>query len=96
MKCDEVLEILRSHQSQLREHGIASLSVFGSVVRDAAVDSSDVDLLVEFNRPVGLFAFVRTRRYLAELLGCEVDLVTPDALKPAMRDNILKEAVRAA
>ena len=51
---------------------------------------------MEFDRPVGLFAFSRLRFYLQEILGCPVDLVTPDALTQQLRERILKEAVRAA
>ena len=57
---------------------------------------SDVDLLVEFSVPVGLFEFVRLRRFLEEILGARVDLVTPGALKPQLRQAVLREAVRAA
>jgi uncharacterized protein len=45
---------------------------------------------------VGLFEFVRLQRCLSSVLGHRVDLVTPDALKPRMRDRILAEAIRAA
>lgn len=57
---------------------------------------SDVDLLVEFSRPIGLFEFVRLQRELSQILGHRVDLVTPAALKPQLRDRILGEAVVAA
>ncbi len=75
--------------------GIESLALFGSVARDEAADTSDVDLLVEFNRQVGLFHFARVRRSLSELLRCPVDLVTPAALREEMRGEILQEAVHA-
>jgi uncharacterized protein len=55
--------------------------------------TSDVDILVEFNRLVGLFEFVRLKMLLEELLNRKVDLVTPDALHPALRDRILSEAI---
>ncbi len=96
MKRQEALDILASHAAELRGHAVASLSLFGSVARDEATDVSDVDLLVEFDREVGLFEFARLRRYLADLLGCRADLVTLDALRPEMRERILREAVRAA
>jgi predicted nucleotidyltransferase len=55
MKRQEVLGILHKHESELRKNfGVQSLSLFGSVARDEARPDSDVDLLVEFNRPVGL------------------------------------------
>ena len=96
MKRDEVLRLLASHRADLAEHGVRSLSLFGSVARDAAGDASDIDVLVEFDRPVGLFAFVDLRDYLGQLLGRKVDLVTAEALKPQLRKRILAEAVRAA
>lgn len=72
--------------------------VFGSVARDEATDASDIDVLVEFeeDRRVGLFAFVRLQRFLADILGRPVDLATREAIREEMRDQILKEAVRAA
>ena len=72
-----------------------SLKLFGSVVRGEARPESDIDILVEFVRPVGLLAFVRLKHRLAELLGRPVDLVTPEALKPTLRDGILNEAQNA-
>lgn len=69
--------------------------IFGSVARDEAQLESDVDLLVEFDRPVGLFTFVRLKRYLEEILASSVDLGTPDSLKPYLQESVFREAVRA-
>ncbi len=55
MKRDDVLATIAKHQNQLQEMGIKSLNLFGSVARDEACPDSDVDFLVEFNRPGGLF-----------------------------------------
>jgi hypothetical protein len=54
-----------------------------------------VDLLVEFKPEarIGLFTFVHLKDVLSDLLGCSVDLVTRDALHPALRDAILEEAL---
>ena len=96
MQLQEVLAVLSDHQEELRELGVKSLAVFGSVVRDEAGPTSDVDLLAEFNRPFGFFKFVEVKDYLESILGCAVDLATPDGLHPALRDRILGEALRAA
>jgi predicted nucleotidyltransferase len=80
----------------LNAFGVARVSLFGSFARDEGKVDSDVDLLVEFDRPIGLFEFVRLQRQLGELVGHQVDLVTPAALKPQLRDRILREAVVAA
>lgn len=93
---DDILVALRDGRSMLDVFGVARLSLFGSFARDEGREDSDVDLLVEFNRPVGLFEFVRLQRQLAELVGHRVDLVTPAALKPQLRNRILREAVVAA
>ena len=55
-----------------------SLFLFGSVARNEAKASSDVDLLVEFSQPVGLFTLARLQIYLEKLLGCAIDLGTLD------------------
>jgi predicted nucleotidyltransferase len=89
------MEILRSHQAELRDAGGKTLKLFGSVARGEAGPESDIDILVEFSRPNGLLAFVGRKRRLAELLGRPVDLVTPEALKSPVRDGILNEANNA-
>ncbi|MBI4498044.1 MAG: nucleotidyltransferase family protein [Chloroflexi bacterium] len=96
MRRDEVLSIIRAHWSELQEMGVLSLSLFGSVARAEAGPDSDVDILVEVRRPMGFFRFFAIQEYLEQLLGRKVDLVTPSGLRPEMRDQILREAVRAA
>ena len=92
---DDVLRTLRAHAPELHERfAVRSLALFGSVARGVARHDSDVDLLVEFERPVGLFHLIRTGDYLSELLGgMEVDLVQRQALIPELREPILAEAV---
>lgn len=95
MKRQEVLEILARHEEELRQYGVKSLSLFGSLSRGEDTAVSDIDLLVEFSRPVGMLAFIRLQHRLAEILGRRVDLVTSQALRPAWRERILSEAVHA-
>ena len=95
MRRQEALVILHTHHETLKSFGVKSLALFGSVARDEARSDSDVDLLVEFDRPVGLFTFVRLKRYLEEILDTSVDLGTPDSLKPYLREPVLRESVRA-
>ena len=91
-----ISELLLCHQADLRQRGVKSLAVFGSVSRGEATPSSDIDVLVEFDRPVGLFEFIRLKHFLEKLTCFRVDLVTPDAIRPAMRASILREAVYVA
>lgn len=96
MKRDEVIRILKANRAELRErYGVRSLALFGSVVRDEAGPGSDVDLLVEFKHPVGLFAFIGLQQRL-DLLGCKVDLGTPRSLKPRLKESVMQEAIRVA
>lgn len=96
LRREEILKALHDSRPLLDAFGVARLSLFGSFARDEGREDSDVDLLVEFDRPVGLFEFVRLQRELGERLGRPVELVTPAALKPQLRDRILNEAVVAA
>ena len=96
MRRAEALKIIASHEAELRALGVRSLAIFGSVARDQAEPTSDVDLLVEFDRPVGYFHLFDVQDQLEGFLGCKVDLVTRGGLRPEIRDGVLAEAVRAA
>ena len=88
MTRDETLRILRANWKQLQEQfAVRSLSVFGSVARDEAKDNSDVDLLVEFDRPTGYFGLVRLQLFLQDLLGRGVDLGTSAGLRRTVRER---------
>jgi predicted nucleotidyltransferase len=93
MKRTEVLAILNTHHAEIQAYGVKSLSLFGSVARDTAQDTSDVDLLVEFSQPTGLFKFIALQQYLESLLQCKVDLGTPKSLKARLKPQVLKEAI---
>ena len=94
MQRDRVISILRKHKNELRSKGVASLALFGSTARDEAQEDSDVDLLVEFDRSVGLFDVFRLQHRLEELLGVsKVDLLQRGAEHPALRDAIREEAI---
>ncbi len=95
MKRVDVLRKLRAERENLRQrYGVASLALFGSVARDEARPDSDVDLLVEFGRPITLFDLVAVQHYLERCLGVpRVDLVPRDSVYPAFRDEILEEAL---
>ena len=95
MEQDAVVQILKQKNAELTDQfGVKSLLLFGSVARNEATSASDVDLLVEFNRPVGYFGLFALQDYLEKLLGCSVDLGTPNSLKPYIRERILGELIR--
>jgi predicted nucleotidyltransferase len=92
---EQVIQRLAGERAELASLGVRSLDLFGSVARGEAGPTSDVDLLVDFDKPIGLFHFFRVQRRLEEILGCRVDLVMRDAVKRQLRDRIFAEAVRA-
>ena len=95
MKQEDVLQTLKQKNTELtKQFGVKSLSLFGSVARNEATQTSDVDLLVEFNRPVGYFGLFALQDYLEKLLGCSVDLGTPDSLKPYIKERVMGELIR--
>jgi len=97
MKQDVLLQTLKQKNAELTtKFGVKSLSLFGSVARNEATSASDVDLLVEFNRPTGYFGLFALQDYLEKLLGCPVDLGTPDSLKPYIKERIQGELIRVA
>ncbi len=95
MQRKDTLILLADHKERLKDFGVKSLILFGSVARNEAHPNSDVDLLVEFDRPIGLFTFVRLKRYLEEVLGSSVDLGTIDSLKPYLQEPVFREMIRA-
>ncbi len=95
MNKQEVLSLLDAHRDRLDEFAVKALFLFGSVARDEATPESDVDFLVEFDHPVGLFMLLGLKAFLEEVLGCSVDLGTRSSLRPHLRETVLKEAIRA-
>jgi len=98
MEKDQIILKLTENRELLNRYGVKEVRLFGSVARDQAKGDSDVDLLVEFKPTahIGLFEFSRLRHELSQLLECDVDLATPNALHRNLKESILKEAIRAA
>jgi predicted nucleotidyltransferase len=86
-------EIQRIALPILARYGVKRAVLFDSIVRGEAKVRSDVDLLVDIDRPIGLFRFVGMKQDLEKALGRKVDVVENAALKPALRDRILGEEV---
>ena len=91
-RLEEIDGILAGKLPELRaQFGVRELGIFGSCVRNEQTPSSDVDLLVSFDHPVGFLTFLKLERYLSSLLDAKVDLVSRKALKPAIGRRILNE-----
>jgi len=96
MKREHVLRILSAHHQDLKNLHVKALALFGSVARDEATAESDVDLLVEFEGGATFDRYMDLKFFLEECLGCRIDLVTRDALKPRVRPQVEREAILVA
>ena len=93
----DALGILREHENVMIERfGIKKVGVFGSFAKGEERIDSDVDILVQFKEGQKTFGnYMELKFYLEELFGRKVDLVIETAIKPRLREQILKEAVYA-
>ncbi|MFZ2336159.1 MAG: nucleotidyltransferase family protein [Sideroxyarcus sp.] len=97
MRKQAVLKLLQAHKPEIvRRFVVQRLAVFGSTARDEAGDDSDVDVLVEFEGAPTFDRYMGLQAYLENLLGTGIDLVTPSAIRPRMRQSIEKELVDVA
>jgi predicted nucleotidyltransferase len=81
MDKDEVIRLMQEHSSVLmNEYGISKIGIFGSVVKGTMTEDSDLDIVVEFKKPIG-FKFNRLVEYLENLFGRKVDVLTKDGIK---------------
>jgi len=90
----DILASLKKIKGEVeKEYSVKTIGVFGSVARNEQTGESDIDLLVEFSKPVGFVTFMRLENFLSEQLGKQVDLVTSDSLKPVIRQDVLSEVI---
>ncbi len=89
---EKIMKKLNENMPTLREkYKVKTLGIFGSYIRGEQKKKSDIDILVEFEKPLGLLEFVGLQLQLSELLGTKVDLVMKTALKPKIGKHILEE-----
>jgi predicted nucleotidyltransferase len=93
-KLQDVKAVLAKHKPELRrKYKVKEIGIFGSYTRSQQKVKSDIDILVEFSEPIGLFEFMDLEEYLQTLFGVKVDLVSRKALKPHIGERILKEVI---
>jgi predicted nucleotidyltransferase len=93
MNTDEIIGKLQEIKPYLQqEYGVKTVGLFGSYVDGTYTDNSDVDILVEFEQPVG-WKFFTLEKYLEETLNHKIDIVTPDALKEQIKPYILSQTL---
>ncbi len=93
MTLEEIRSILSAHKEQLRNRfGVKEIGIFGSSARGDTGDVSDIDLLVDFERPIGL-AFTELAEYLENILGTNVDVVSKNAIKPRFLQSVEEDLI---
>ncbi|MEW6482160.1 MAG: nucleotidyltransferase family protein [bacterium] len=94
MKIEEKLKRLKEIKADIQKsYFIKQIGVFGSYIRREEESESDLDILVEFYKPIDIFKFMELERFLSQELNIKVDLVSKKALKPFIGREILKEVV---
>jgi len=92
---ENLKKTLQAHKEELNQkYGVSEIGVFGSFVKNEQNNTSDVDVLIEFDKAVDLLTFVNLKNYLSDLLNVNVDLVMKKALKPKIGQRILQEVVK--
>lgn len=92
MKQEKIREKIHEQLPLLKaKYHVKRIGIFGSFVRGEQKVGSDLDLLVEFDTPVGFFEFIRLENLLSRALRKKVDLVSRRAIKPAVKKEIFKE-----
>jgi predicted nucleotidyltransferase len=94
---ERVISTLRAHEAELRQAGLRSVSLFGSVARGETESDSDIDLAAEFEPAarMDLLQLNALERRIAELLGSPVDLLPEPADKSRLQDQINRDRLRA-
>jgi len=89
----KIEKILKGNKENIKKKFyVEKIGIFGSFSKGEETPDSDVDILVEFNGPIG-WDFIELNDYLEHILGKKVDLVSIKALKPQLKDDILNEVV---
>ena len=86
----EIEQTLRNHEDTLRRYSVKWLGLFGSYVKEAARDDSDIDLLVEFEK-LSFDNYMGLRIFLEDLFDKKIDLVISNSVKPRLKPRIEKE-----
>ncbi len=92
-----IIEVLRTHESELRRAGVRHLSLFGSIARGDGDATSDIDLAAEFDpaAQMDLFRLHALEQRMTEMLGRRVDLLPEPVEKPRLRASIDRDRRRA-
>lgn len=89
--------VIKEHENTIKDkYHVQKIGVFGSFARGEEKEGSDIDILVEFEKGGKTFdAYMDLKYFLEDLFNRKVDLVTVEALRPRLKDDILREVVYA-
>lgn len=76
-----------------KRYKVETIAIFGSYSRGEQTKKSDLDLLVSFSEPIGVYRFVEVEEFLSKKLGVNIDLVQKGALLPMIKDKVLNETI---
>lgn len=89
---EEIKDVIQRHKGEFRERfGLKKIGIFGSYIRGEQKEDSDVDILIELEKPISFVKFIKFENVLSNLLGLRIELVTTKALKPHIGKRILGE-----
>lgn len=91
---EKIMKILRKHQKEIQERFyVKEIKLFGSFVRGEQKKTSDIDVLVDFDKPVSLLHIIALENFLSDILGRKVDVIPKKNIRKELKDSILKEAI---
>ena len=76
-----------------KDYQVKKIGIFGSVAKGQQRSGSDLDILIEFSKPISFFQFIELEEFLSKILNKKVDLVSKKGLKQAIKKQVLKEVI---
>jgi predicted nucleotidyltransferase len=97
MTRDEALQVLKRHEGELRDQGVARAALFGSLARDEAGPDSDIDVMLEFapDAAISVWAYAGLKERIQGFFGVRVDVISRDGLNRHIRPTVEREALYA-
>lgn len=91
---EQIKKVIDQHREELEsKFKVKTIAIFGSYVRKAQKEKSDIDILVEFKTPVSILHIVSLENYFSDILGIKADVVPKKNIREELKETILKEAI---
>ncbi|MHA2109587.1 MAG: nucleotidyltransferase family protein [Candidatus Hodarchaeales archaeon] len=90
----KIIDFLEAEMPFLMEaYNVNTIGLFGSYAREEQTETSDLDLLIEFTKPISYFTLFKLEDYISDKLGINAEIVTPDGLKEFIKPIIMREVL---